>query len=611
MAYCINPETLRRVRLLAVQASTFAQNPRSIPKDDREFFAMMVAATFHDFRDFAYLGMRYLGFYLTDMQADIAYYMQHGPRKSMVSAQRGEAKSTLAALFAVWELIQRPTSRVMVVSAAGKQASQVASLPINMIETWDLLCYLRPDKLLKDRTSLESYDVHRHLKGLDKSPSITCQGITSNLAGFRADLLIPDDIESTKNGLTQTQREQIELLSKEFGAICIKGKILYLGTPQTKDSMYRRLPSRGYSVRIWPGRVPSKELLESYGDTIAPYILDLIENGAVSTGYGLTGTLGEPTDPEHITEAILCEKEDEYGPEGFHLQYMLDTSLADALRTKIKLSDMVVFAGDSSLTPSQFVWMADQKYRIDDHPACFGVRMFRAAHTAEPLIPYMHKCMVIDPAGCGGDEVSYAIGGAASSYIHLFSTGGFQGGISTENIDKLIDICVEFDTRHMVVESNMGHGTVSMLIMNRLIERKIYGIAVEDLNNSVQKERRIIDSISPVTRRHRLVVHQRAILDDIKCCEKYPQNKRWLYSAFQQMSSITYDRNSLSKDDRADSIAMLVQQLNGHLVQDQKVAAEKAVEEAARAFMDNPMGYTKTQLKVSPRASGTRARLLH
>ncbi|MEO9300122.1 hypothetical protein, partial [Devosia alba] len=69
------------------------------------------------------------------------------------------------------------------------------------------------------------------------------------------------------------------------------------------------------------------------------------------------------------------------------------------------------------------------------------------------------------------------------------------------------------------------------------------------------------------------------------------RDKRWLYSAFQQLQSITYDRGSLAKDDRADAVAMLVAELNGFLVEDEKVSAEKEQQKQAQKFMDNPMDW--------------------
>lgn len=225
----------------------------------RHAVARLIADEYEEFEDFAEDAMEFLGFGMTAIQRDIAKFMQNGARLRMVMAQRGEAKSTLAAIYAVWRIIQHPPTIVLIVSGGEKQASEVATLVIRMITTWDMLDYLRPDKSAGDRSSVEAFDVHWALKGINKSPSVACVGVTANLPGKRADLLISDDVETNKNGLTVTQRELLRHLTKEFSSICISGDILYLGTPQSKDSIYNTLPARGYEVRIWPGRYPSQE----------------------------------------------------------------------------------------------------------------------------------------------------------------------------------------------------------------------------------------------------------------------------------------------------------------------------------------------------------------
>lgn len=186
-------QTLRRLKLLAPRVMKYKDDPAKIPKDEREEFAMMFASTFNEFSDFAELGLQFLGYKITEMQLDIAEYMQHGPMKSMVTAQRGEAKSTLAALYAVWSLIVDQSTRVLIVSGGERQASDVASLVIRLMETWGLLCWIRADPARGDRTSYENYDIHCDLKPLSASASVACVGITAQLQGKRADLLIPDD----------------------------------------------------------------------------------------------------------------------------------------------------------------------------------------------------------------------------------------------------------------------------------------------------------------------------------------------------------------------------------------------------------------------------------
>ena len=151
----------------------------------------------------------------------------------MVQAQRGQAKTTIAAAFAVWCLIHSPAHRVLIISAGGTQANEISTLIVRIVMTMDVLECMQPDKLAGDRTATDAFDIHHSLKGLDKSPSVACVGIDSNLQGKRADLLIADDIESSKNSATPVQRAKLLHLTKDFTSINSTGRILWLGTPQT------------------------------------------------------------------------------------------------------------------------------------------------------------------------------------------------------------------------------------------------------------------------------------------------------------------------------------------------------------------------------------------
>lgn len=163
--------------------------------DIRERFnkAALVREMYPRFADFCRDAMEFLGFDMTWMQEDIADFMQDGPDKAMVAAQRGEAKSTIACLYGIWCLVQNPPARILLISGAGEKAAENGMLMHSLIHSWDLLDYLRPDKYSGDRTSTEKFDVHWSLKGVDKSPSVCCLGITASLQGYRADVLIPDD----------------------------------------------------------------------------------------------------------------------------------------------------------------------------------------------------------------------------------------------------------------------------------------------------------------------------------------------------------------------------------------------------------------------------------
>ena len=593
MAYTgIRAITLDRLELLHTRCMRWRDEPEAIPQQERQELAMLFQATFSDFVEFADLGMQFLGFKLTPMQADIAAYMQSCGNKSMVQAQRGEAKSTLAALFAVWTLIQNCSGRVLVVSAAAGQASDVARMIVRLIQQWTLLCWMRADKSAGDRYSTESYDLHWHLRGVDKTASVTCIGINANLQGKRADLLIPDDVETQKNAMTQVQREQLALLTKEFAAICTHGKILYLGTPQTKDSIYKQLRNRGYSIRIWMGRYPTQDELKHYRqDEIAPFILERIqEDPSLQTGGGITGQRGQSTDPVRYSEEDLQEKELEYGDEGFSLQFMLDTTLSDLARQRIRVQDMPVISAGYDFAPEAVHWSGDERLRIQHgNQACASESFLAAAQCSTEYVPYSQITMFVDPAGAGGDEVAFCIGAEAAGYLHLFSTGGLSGGFTEENCLHLIQIAEEYGAKSMHLERNMGHGTATALMLN-CIRTAGKGIAVSDYYVTGQKERRIIDTIAPVVRRHKLVLHKSAIDDDWRYCLQQPDNKRQQFSLFRQLSDITYDRGSLLHDDRADCLQALVQHFVSMLGVDANAAQTKRQQAVFKDFLDNPTG---------------------
>ncbi len=569
--------------------------------------AAMVAEQYPSFEQFAADGMAFLGFPCTWMQSDIAAYMEHGPRLRMVMAQRGEAKSTLAALYAVWRIIHRHSTRVLIVSGGEKQASEVAILVIRLIMQWDILEYLRPDKGAGDRASVEAFDVHYALKGLDKSPSVACVGITANLPGKRADLLIPDDVETTKNGLTATNRAQLLHITKEFSSICTHGDILYLGTPQTKDSVYNSLAGRGFAVRIWPGRYPTPEEVEKYGSKLAPSIVARIQaNPDLQSGGGIDGSRGQPADPDRYTEEDLIEKELDKGPEDFSLQHMLDTSLADAERQQLKLSDLVVANFEPDFIPEVLAWAPQLKQQVI-LPHTFPVPMTVMYHPVIPdnvaFLRPPKAMMFIDPAGGGKDEIGYGVSVAIGPYIHVLDVGGLKGGLTDENGDIFAALVREFNIDIIRCESNMGHGLFETNLTAMLTARGLTGISVVGEYSTGQKERRIIDSLVSAMQRHRVIIHRRVFESDEKYGKQHSADKRSLYSLFHQISSITTDRDSLVHDDRIEAFAGCVRHWKMVLMQDEHKAAEARRMMAAKEFIDNPMGYDN---QPSTKSNGTR-----
>jgi hypothetical protein len=534
-----------------------------------------------------------MGFKCSDMQLDIGQYIKDGPKYRMVQAQRGQAKTTITAAYAVWRFIHDPTTRVLIISAGDTQATEIANWVIQIINGMDELACLRPDRSCGDRSSVEAFDIHYTLKGPEKSPSLACVGITSNLQGKRADLLIADDIESQKNSQTQVQRDRLKLLSLDFTSICSLGDIIYLGTPQSIDSIYNTLPGRGYDIRIWPGRYPTPEEIIGYGPYLAPLIRKrLTKNPSLQAGGGPTGDRGRPVDPVLLGEDTLTKKEIDQGASYFQLQHMLSTTLSDAERFPLKLNNLRIVAWDRE---QRRVPMTINFARTDDcrimMPTDYAVKdhMFRVK-SVEDFAELQHGHMYVDPAGGGqnGDETAYAITGYLGGRVYLYAVGGVPGGLDDEKLDMLTAVAEKWKPSHISIEKNFGNGALASVWTPKLLKKHQCGI--EDVWESGQKELRIIDILEPMIGSGKLVVHEELLLEDWNSTKKYPAEKRSTYSMFWQMSRITRDAKSLAHEDRLDAVAGSARYWVEALAQDDMKAVTAAKEEQYRKLMTNPLG---------------------
>lgn len=547
-------------------------------------------ASFNTFLDDV---MSHIGFSTTWMQHDIAAYLQHGPQYLMVQAQRGEAKTTITACYAVWSLIQDPKHRVLIVSAGGKTANEIATLVQRIILTLDTLECLRPDPNNGDRTSVEAFDVHYALKGIDKSPSVACIGITGNLPGKRADLLIADDIESPKNSMTAANREMLLTLSLEFSAICSKGRIVYLGTPQTGESIYNTLPGRGYDLRIWPGRYPSPKERPNYGPHLAPAILRRMDSDpTLCYGGGVLGDAGKPTDPELLDEVGHQKKLRDRGASSYQLQYMLNTRLMDAMRFPLKLENIVVLKANP-LSP-EFPLIIMRGFGPQSAQSCtssgFSFSLSTPHTVSKETAPLVGKHMRVDPAGGGknGDETAYSVTGFLNSNVFLLASGGVPGGYENAQLQALADIAVKHSPTTISIEKNMGHGAFTAVWLPILRKAGWKGNVIDEFVSG-QKEARIIGTLEPVMGRGSLIVLEDVIEQDDAQTEKYIGNRQ-TYSLFYQLGKITRDRGSLSHDDRADALEGAVRPWVQYLVIDQEEQVEREKQAKLSAWMSDPLG---------------------
>jgi len=575
-----------------------AREVRNIDKAARIKEVMVLQEAYPHFQEFLYdviVGL--MGFQCTPNQLDMAKYLEFGPLFRMIQAQRGQAKTTVTAAYAVWRLIHNPSARILIISSGDTMAKEIANWVIQILNGMDELSCMLPDKSRGDRASVSAYDIHVDLKGPEKSPSVACVGITSNLQGKRSDVLIADDIESAKNSLTAEMREKLVNLSRDFTSICSTGDIIYLGTPQSVDSIYNTLPGRGFDIRIWPGRYPTPKEVENYGEHLAPFIREAMEaDPTLQTGGGLLGDRGKPTDNVILGEEVLIKKEIDQGAAYFQLQHMLDTRLSDAARYPLKLQKLLFMSINSSTSPLIINHQPSIHNRItvaSDYP--IKTPMYQADNFGAEHAEFVGCHMYVDPAGGGqnGDETAYAVTKFLGNRVYLVDVGGVPGGLDKESLDALTAVALKWLPSKISVERNFGNGALQKVWEPSLfaaLAEKGSGCEVDDPWESGQKELRIIDTLEPVIGSGRLVVELDLIKSDWESVGKYPAANRASYSLFHQLTKITRDRGSLLHDDRLDAVAGSVRNWIDLLSVNEVQAAAAAESARYHAMMSDPLG---------------------
>lgn len=543
-----------------------------------------------DFRNFLYLAWDHLGLPdPTPIQYDIADYIQSGPKRRVVQAFRGVGKSWITSAYVCHSLLLDPTKNIMVVSGSKQRADDFSTFTLRLISDMPMLRHLIPTD--SQRNSKIAFDVGP--APASHAPSVVSKGISSQITGSRADLIVADDVESLNNSATQMMRDKLSESIKEFDAVLKPGgEILFLGTPQTESSIYSVLPERGFKTLIWPARYPTRGQLKRYGDTLAPKIEEAMEDEE---------TVGQPTDPKRFDAEDLMEREASYGRTGFSLQFMLDPSLSDLDRYPLKLSDLVVMSLNPRQGPEKPVWAASAENMVKDLPnvGLPGDRFYGPLTVIDgKWADYTGSVMAIDPSGRGADETSYAVVKMLNGFLFVTDAGGLPGGYSEDTLKRLAMVAKEQKVNQIVVESNFGDGMFTQLL--KPILGKIYRCTIEEVRHSVQKERRICDTLEPVMNSHRLCIDKRVIEKDYDSTRHLPPEKALRYQMMYQMSRVTRQKGALAHDDRLDVLAIAVNYWTEQMAQDADKAMATRADDKLRKelddFVDGVMGRKRKPL---------------
>ena len=521
----------------------------------------------------------------TRAQYAIADYLQHGPKRLQIQAFRGVGKSWITGAFVLWTLFNNPEKKIMIISASKERADNMSIFLQKLIIETPWLVHLRP-KSDDARWSRISFDVNC---SPHQAPSVKSVGITGQLTGSRADLMILDDIEVPGNSMTEMMREKLLQLCTEAESILTPksdSRIMYLGTPQTTFTIYRKLAERNYRPFVWPARVPRK--LSNYEGLIAPQLQEDIDNGAEPWSV---------TDPDRFQDDDLLEREAAMGRSNFMLQFMLDTSLSDAEKFPLKFQDLIITSVNPTQAPDSVVWCSDPRNVLKDLPTVGlpGDYFYSPMQLQGEWGPYTETICSVDPSGRGTDETAATYISQRNGFLYVHEIRSYRDGYSDNTLLDILRGCKKYNVTNLVIETNFGDGIVSELFRKHLQQTK-QNIGIEEVRANVRKEERIIDALEPIMNQHRLIIDRGVVEWDYNSNKDDPPEKRLLYMLFYQMSRMCREKFAIKHDDRLDSLAQGVKYFTDAMgISAQETVKQRKMEEwndMLTAFIDDPQSET-------------------
>ena len=480
-----------------------------------------------DFRNHLWACFKYLGLgEPTAAQYAMADALQTGPKDMQLQAGRGFGKSVITACLASWFLLQDSNTTIMVVSATGNKATEFISMTRKILDLVPYCEHLRPGDHTTDNAFAFNVEARTQI-GQDKS--CYARGISAQITGSHAEYVIGDDIEIEGNCETANAREKLLGKVSEFEQIRnVGGRVIFLGTPQIKDSIYNQL-SEGYPVTKFPAMMPDKNNI-SETENVNEWVLQLgIEEG-------------ESTQPERFPKDVLLERMAKIGPKLFALHYKLDTTLADFEKFPLRLSDLIVIDVHPDTCPEKIIWANSKPMK---GMPCFGLSgdiVYEPMWISDTFMPYTQTVLTVDPSGRGEDETAVCVASIANGYVYIHELIGYPGGYEKGVLKKIARLALEYNVKQIRVEANFGDAMYCQLLIP-VVKNICPGVGVEDFKVTGRKESRMLSTLEPVMAQHRLVFNRKALSQE--------KNQKQLTRLFDK-------RGALAHDDRVDCLSSAV-----------------------------------------------------
>jgi hypothetical protein len=219
-----------------------------------------------------------------------------GETRLLLQAFRSAGKSSLVGLFCAWLLGRDPDLRILVLAAEQALAVKMVRQVRAVVERHPFLAALRPEKA--QEWAADRFTVER--PGVLRDPSVLARGVTANVTGSRADVVICDDVEVPNTCDTAEKRAELRRRLAEIDYLLVPGGLqLFVGTPHTYFTIYADRPR--------PEAGETRAVLDGFTRLTVPILDDR----------------GWPAWPERYPIEAVRELERRSGPNRFASQMLL------------------------------------------------------------------------------------------------------------------------------------------------------------------------------------------------------------------------------------------------------------------------------------------------
>lgn len=250
----------------------------------------------------------------------------------LVLLPRDHMKSTIAGLYAVWQMTKNPAIRILYLSSTSNLATKQLKF-IKDILTSDIYRLFWPGMVNREEAKREkwseteiSLDHPLRKERYVRDPTVFTAGLTTSVTGLHADLTIFDDVVVYENAYTEEGRSKTELQYSLLASVeAADAEQLIVGTRYDPNDLYNTIINKKISISNEDGEMISEEPLysvferqvESRGDGLGEFLWPR-QQTANGQWYGFNAE-------------ILAKKRAQYlDPVQFYAQYYNNPNIGDA-----------------------------------------------------------------------------------------------------------------------------------------------------------------------------------------------------------------------------------------------------------------------------------------